>query len=262
MFVKILNQISPRQAVKFAARLFATPQRIPRPSHEQELIKDAQLIEFKCGLKAFKFGETGQPVLLVHGWEGRGTQLAYFAAPLVKKGYTVYALDGPGHGESPGKQTTPVHFARFIMSVAAELGPLKALIAHSFGAGSSALAVHDGVVVEKLILIAGPDRYARVVDFFCEQIGLSGKSRDLFFQEVTQRVGMTPESLQVSQIAAKIKAKLLIVHDRGDKAVRYESSENIHRAVPGSKIFTTEGLGHRRILKDSRVIFEVTQFID
>ena len=123
------------------------------------------------------------------------------------------------------------------------------------------MAAHDGLQTEKLILIAGPDQYARVVNFYCDQIGLRPGTRKLFFKEVTKRVGMTPESLQVSNLAQKIGANLMVVHDRGDKAVRFEASENIHRAVAGSKFLITEGLGHRRILKDAAVIAQVAEFI-
>lgn len=261
LFIKILEKVSPRLAVKFCARLFATPKKHQRPSHEAEVISSAESFEFECGLKAHKFGRSGPPVLLVHGWEGRGSQLAYFAKPLVDLGYCVYAVDGPGHGESPGKQTTPVHFARFMMSVADELGPLKGLIAHSFGAGCATLAVHDGLETESLVLIASPDRYARVVGFFCEQVGFKPETRELFFKHVTQRVGMRPESLQISNLAKRLKARLMIVHDRNDKAVPFDASEKIHAAVPGSTFLITAGLGHRRILKDPGVLQAVSQFI-
>lgn len=258
--IRLLDRISPRLTVEWAAYLFATPKRIPAPSHELALIRGAEPIEFLCGLKAWKFGK-GPPVVLMHGWEGRGSQMAAFAEPLVRKGYSVYAVDGPAHGASPGKQTTPVHFARFLMSVAQELGPLKSLIAHSFGAGSSVLAVHDGLETESLVIIAGPDRYSRVVDHYLDMLQLKPATRELFYKEITQRVGMTPQSLQVSNLAKKIKPKLLIVHDWNDKAVPYEASENIHQAVAESKMISTEGLGHRRILKDPAVIEKVVEFI-
>lgn len=260
LLIKTLERVSPLLAVKFCARLFATPKRYDRPSHEKEWIAKAKPIEFRCGLKGYKFGE-GPPVLLVHGWEGRGSQLAGFAAPLVAKGYSVYAVDGPAHGESPGQQTTPVHFARFIMSVAQEIGPLKGLIAHSFGAGCSTLAVHDGLQTEKLILIASPDRYARVVEHFCDLVGFSPDTKEIFFKHVTQRVGMRPEDLQISNLAKRLPAKLMIVHDKNDKAVPFNTSENIHAAVNDSVFITTEKLGHRRILKDPQVIEKVVDFI-
>ena len=54
----------------------------------------------------------GPSVLLVHGWEGRGAQLGALVDPLVAAGYRVVALDGPAHGDSPGRLSTlalPAH---------------------------------------------------------------------------------------------------------------------------------------------------------
>lgn len=259
-FIHLLEKTSPSLAVQFCSRLFATPKHYARPSYELEWLKKAEPVEFKCGLKGHRFGK-GPPVMLVHGWEGRGSQLAAFAEPLVEQGFSVYAVDGPAHGDSPGQQTTPVHFARFMMSVASEIGPLKALIAHSFGAGCSALAVHDGLQTEKLILIASPDQYAQVVAHFCDLMGFKETTRELFFQHVTQRVGMRPEDLQISNLAKRLTAKLMVVHDRNDKAVPFETSERIHAAVHGSEFLATENLGHRRILRDPQVVSQVVRFI-
>ena len=46
---------------------------------------------------------TGPVVYLVHGWAGRGAQLAPFVAPLVERGHRVVSFDAPSHGASaPG----------------------------------------------------------------------------------------------------------------------------------------------------------------
>lgn len=258
--IKLAQFLSPKLAVKIAIRVFATPQRHSRPNYENEWIQGSEKIVFECGLHGLKFGK-GPPVLLVHGWEGRGSQLCAFAEPLMKQGFSVFALDGPGHGDSPGSQTTPVHFARFVMSVAQELGPLKALVSHSFGAACATLAVNDGLKTESLILIAGPDQYSKVVDYFCQQVGFSEETRKLFHREVTLRVGMTPESMQVSKVAKNLNCRILVVHDEDDRAVPINTSENIHSLVKGSEFLRTKGLGHRRILSDPTVLKSVVEFI-
>lgn len=259
--IQIFKYLYPPGAVYWAAQLFAIPRRIPRPPHENELIKKAERLVLKCGLVAYKFGTQGKPILLVHGWEGRGTQLGAFAEPLVRQGYVVYALDGPAHGESPGKAITPTLFATFLKTVTYEIGPLKAIIAHSFGAASSILAASNHLPVEKIVFIAGPDRYTKVVENYCSQIKISGVTKELFYKEIIRRVGIHPDQMQVSLMTKEVPQDLMLVHDRGDKSVAYESSERIHAAFPSSKLLTTEGLGHRRILKDPQVIAQVVDFI-
>lgn len=258
--IRFFDMIYPAWSVRIAADLFATPRRIPRPPFENELIKRGRRVVFECGLVAYKFGE-GAPVLLIHGWEGRGTQLGHFVDPLVEKGFAVYAVDGPGHGESPGRSITPTLFATFLKSIEIEIGPLHALIGHSFGAASSVLAAYNGLGAKKLVLVAGPDRYSRVVDHYCQQIKISSHTRELFYREVVRRVGMHPNQMQTSVLAKHIGAEILLVHDRGDRAVAYESSLRIHESIPGSQLLSTEGLGHRRILKDPEVIRRSVEFV-
>lgn len=260
--IRILDHINPKKAAQVAANLFATPRRIPRPEHENELIKKAERLILQCGLVTYRFGDgRGPRVLLVHGWEGRGTQLGFFAEPLVQQGFTVFALDGPAHGESPGHQVNPALYATFLKTVVAEIGGVEAVIAHSFGAGCSVLAAANNMKAQKLVLVAGPDRYARVVDLYCKQIRASESLRGHLYDRVTARVGIHPDQMRVSTLASELTQKILIIHDRGDKSVAFESAEHIHQAVRGSELLVTEGLGHRRILKDPKVIERVTKFI-
>lgn len=53
----------------------------------------------------------------------------------------------------------------------------------------------------------------------------------------------------------------LVVHDRHDKEVRWEDGAAIAGAWPGATLLTTEGLGHRRILRDAGVIDQVVRFL-
>ena len=68
-------------------------------------------------VRAWIWGE-GPAILLVHGWGGRGAQLAAFVPPLVAAGHTVVAFDGPAHGDSPGRRATLLDFRDAIRAVA------------------------------------------------------------------------------------------------------------------------------------------------
>ena len=139
-----------------ALELFMTPRRLAPRDWEAALLRQGAPLTFTNGLIARSYG-AGPRVLLVHGWEGRGMNLGMFIAPLTAAGYQVIALDGPAHGESPGEQTNPVDFAHGLHNVGKELGPLAGVIAHSMGAASTALALRQGLVAERVVLIAGAD---------------------------------------------------------------------------------------------------------
>ncbi len=43
-------------------------------------------------------------VLLVHGWDSRGSHLGAWVPPLLRAGVRVLAFDAPAHGDAPGRQ--------------------------------------------------------------------------------------------------------------------------------------------------------------
>jgi pimeloyl-ACP methyl ester carboxylesterase len=259
-----LSTFAPVLAAKIAFKMFATPVRVPRPESEMQMFHLSKQYFLKSGMAAFEWGEASSPlVLLIHGWNGRGTQISAFAKSLVEKKFRVVALDGPGHGISPGKITTPTHYAQFIIDAQRELAPegAHAVIAHSFGGGCSVLATARGLQVKGLVLVASPAFYDRVVGFFGKNFGLNKNSQAAFEELITKAAGMQPQELNVGKIGATLKIPALVVHDVGDNAVNFMSAEAIVAAWPGTRLIKTEGLGHRRILKDQKVISEVADFI-
>ena len=259
-----LSGFAPKLAAKIAFKMFATPVRVPRPESEMQMFHLSKQYFLKNGIAAFEWGEASSPlVLLIHGWNGRGTQISAFAKSLVEKNFRVVALDGPGHGNSPGQITTPTHYAQFIIDAQKELAPAgaHAVIAHSFGGGCSVLAATRGLNVKGLVLVASPAFYEKVVAFFGKNFGLNKSSQAAFEELITKAANMQPQELNVGKIGATLKIPGLIVHDVDDNAVTFMSAEAIVSAWPEARLIKTEGLGHRRILKDQKVIAEVADFI-
>jgi pimeloyl-ACP methyl ester carboxylesterase len=174
----------------------------------------------------------------------------------------VIALDGPAHGDSEGEQTNAAEFSRTLIKIQKSLGPLKAIISHSFGAGCAVMATANGMDVEKLVLIAGPSDYHKVVNFYLNRLELSPRARAHFVEKLTALAKVSPEELNISKIGVQIQSEILIVHDKNDKEVRFHAAEELHQAWPKSQLLATTGLGHRRVLRDPQVIQRVKLFIN
>lgn len=259
-----LSKIFPRLSARIALHIFATPTRIPRPQSEMIWYEASRKYFLSSGIAAFEWGDSNAPlVMLIHGWNGRGTQIASFAFPLVEKGFRVVALDGPGHGVSPGSQTNPSHFAKFIEESQRELAPEGAhsVIAHSFGGGCSVLAASRTLKVQKLVLIASPAHYEKVVHYYAKSMSLSKKAENLFTEMVADVAGIHPRELNIGSMGGSLHLPAMIVHDVGDNAVQFVSATAMHESWTGSVLYKTEGLGHRRILKDKNVVEAVVNFI-
>lgn len=89
-------------------------------------------------LAVFRYGpDGGKPILLIHGVTSSNRAWQLLAAALVPRGYTLYAVDLRGRGDSnslPGPFGMPAH-ARDMMAVIDHLGfPKIDLIGHSMGA--------------------------------------------------------------------------------------------------------------------------------
>ncbi|MEZ4682380.1 MAG: alpha/beta fold hydrolase [Caldilineaceae bacterium] len=126
--------VAPALAHRWAVRLFVHPMKYKRPAREVALLQDAAIEE--CHFAGFyprpaaaayyvKYSwGSGPTVLLVHGWAGRGSQLAPLVAPLVNAGYRVVAFDAPAHGDSPGDRTNLLEVSNLIRTLSQEYAAL------------------------------------------------------------------------------------------------------------------------------------------
>ena len=102
-----LGWLFPNLLAIWAYQLWFSTRRFDVPKRERTIRDIAEQSQFTTDehrLAVYQWGDTAKPcVLLVHGWNGRGTQMAGFVAPLIEQGYRVLTLDLPGHGDSSGR---------------------------------------------------------------------------------------------------------------------------------------------------------------
>ena len=135
-----LGNVAPHLTARMAEKLYFTPRRFKRPEREREYLARAHRFHVstpRSDVAAYAWGPELFPwearaahntVLLMHGWEGRGTQLGAFIDPLVASGFQVVALDAPAHGRSPGEQTDLLQFKDAIRAVARHVGGVHAVV--------------------------------------------------------------------------------------------------------------------------------------
>jgi pimeloyl-ACP methyl ester carboxylesterase len=206
-------------------------------------------------------------VYLVHGWGGWRWQLDPFVGPLVDRGHTVVAFDAPGHGasdpgpEGPGRGTI-LEFADALAAVAAAVGPAHAVVAPSLGVAAATFAMRAGLPVGRaafLAPMADPLPYTRA---FADRLGFGERIRTRLVDRIERRVGLPMSAFAVPAMAGQLPSPpLLLVHDRQDAETAWSDSAAIARAWPDSRLVTTSGLGHRRLLRAPAVVSEVVEFV-
>ncbi|HEX6275212.1 MAG TPA: alpha/beta fold hydrolase [Polyangiaceae bacterium] len=259
-----LSRVSPRTAAFAAERLFLTPRRHDRPRRERELTSTARRFSIASddgALAAWEWGTAGERVLLVHGWEGRGTQLGAFVPPLVERGFRVVAFDAPAHGDSPGTLSSFFHFARSIARAARELEPLHGVIAHSMGGASAAWASRSTPLASRFVMIAPPADIRDFTSYADTMLGLTPRAVEELEARLGRRFGVDLAEVHASRVGPGMKAPLLVIHDQDDREVPIQAGELVAGSWPAAELVRTQGLGHRRILREPAVVARAVEFL-
>jgi pimeloyl-ACP methyl ester carboxylesterase len=254
-----VGYLAPRMVASRMRRAFMTPRDLPPRDWELPLLAQGERITLRFGLSVLRWGN-GPAVLLMHGWEGRPTQFAELIKALVQAGYSVFALDGPAHGRSPGREANVVLFARAMLEAASELPPLRAVIGHSMGGASALLATQMGLRTDALVTIAAPGRILTMLRRFARHMGLPSKARAHFVRLVEEKAGLPAKQIDVAHYQLDMPG--LIVHATDDPMVPVDEAQVIHRAWFDSQLLQLEQGGHQRLLADPRLISETLRLLD
>jgi pimeloyl-ACP methyl ester carboxylesterase len=263
---------APHLAARLAESMFLTARRRPRPKWEGEALATAARtkVRYEDGtLPVWTWSPATRAidpptVLLVHGWEGRGAQLAPFASPLTARGFRVVTFDAPGHGDATPRRASLVEHARAIALVAkaiARRGPLAAVVGHSLGGAATLVATRLGLRADRYALIAPPRSPARFVKSFSSILGLDANVEAEMIERIEARYTMSFDDLDVRADAARLAEPLLVVHDADDDVVAALDGATIAAAAPRGRLVATSGLGHERVLRAPEIVEEVTAFV-
>lgn len=267
IFAKVLETISPRLAARFAMRIFITPVKFKLPKREvamdsnthQEMLNIPVLNKEIC---VYHYGSSKRKVLLVHGWSGRGTQLYSIADKLLKNGYSTISFDAPGHGKSSGKTSDMTEFIQCILELDKKYGPFEYAIGHSLGAMATLNAIKRGLNVEKAVIIGSGDVIEDIMNHFTRQMGMEIATGKLMIRLFEKKFGEAINSYSAYVAAKEVKIPVLVIHDQNDHDVPAVAAYHIYENLAESELIITEGLGHRKILGDTKVIKQIMQFLN
>lgn len=251
------SRLTPRWTALRAARLFSTPTVRQRPS--PDALAGATTTTVEIGGRTIATYAWGDPatqpyVLFAHGWSSHGSRIASWLPALRVAGFAVVAFDQVGHGRSAGRRTTLPEFTSLLVEIARRHGPAEAVIGHSLGGTATALALARGLPASRAILIAPAADPVDAAHRFARLVGMAEYLCQRMFALFESRLGIGFDALQAHRNVPSIARPALVVHDLEDAEVPWAEGERYARYWPDSRLLTTRGLGHRRILDDARVI--------
>lgn len=287
-FFKVMGIVSPKLAGKLALKLFMKPPNAKPPRREQQIREQANLSyrEIKGRNIAIRVWEadsadqsanqdTNQSanqnkptILLSHGWAGRTTQFLEIIKPLVEAGYRVVGADIPAHGDSSGTHTNMLDASQVLSIIAKEFSPIEAIIGHSFGTGTTLLALDKfDVSAPKIILIGAYSRVSFIIDLFSEVFEFNQATKDAMQQAGTDQfadsygIQWDWQNIAPVNTIKSYQGKVLFIHDEEDNEVPINEVSELHQLRDDAEILITTGLGHRRILRNKDVVAKVVDFI-
>ena len=263
---KLISFISPKLITLFAAKLFTTPIKHKIPKRELEMDRNSiqKLIPIPAINKEvvlYQYGKSERKILLVHGWSGRGTQLFKIADELLKAGYSTISFDAPAHGKSPGKTTIMVDFIATILEIEKQFGPFEAAIGHSLGGMSVLNAIKKGLKVNHAVVIGSGDIVEDIMDDFVAKLELKPSVSTLLRLHFEKKYGEKMNSYSAFLAAKETTIPVLVIHDNNDPEVPVKAGIHIHEYLKNGELLLTDGLGHRKILGNPKVIERTIQFI-
>lgn len=253
------------EAAQGLARQLARATAMPFRPQDAELLVGAETFRFgpDASRVAWSIGE-GPLILLVHGWGGRGTQMAGLARSLASAGHRCVFFDAGGHGDS---RPEPVGFDTFVRDadhLTRHLAaPVFAWICHSAGGlGMMAARALHGVSAQRYVCISAP-RFPYVP---LETLRANTGAPDEVLNEVKPILAAQFQASWADLEAGhayrpELGKPLLLAYDRDDERVRHADADAIAADWPGAQVLKTSGYGHNRILQSPEVWDAVHGFL-
>jgi pimeloyl-ACP methyl ester carboxylesterase len=263
------QRIWPSLAVRAAYRLFGTPlppRWLARPTQWDASWRTQEWAFENGSITVYSpaVAPHAPVALLVHGWGGHAGQMLPLAQALAQQGLRPVLIEMPAHGRSAGSVSNLPQFARAIEYVAARLlqegHTLRVVIAHSLAANATAYAASRGLPAERIVLLAPPASPREYTRLFAQVFGLSERTRAAMQKRIEAREGILMPQFEPAAVGARVRVPTLVVHDRNDSINQFADGQAYAHAIRGAQLVATEGLGHRKILKDAEVLGKVAIF--
>lgn len=261
------GRFAPQRTVNRAGRLFSTPFASSRSrARTADINSEGRRGEISVANQTIATYVWGDPAnqpyaLLVHGWSSFALRFLPWVARLRAAGFAVVAFDQPGHGNSSGDLCTIPDFIATIVAVGRRYGNPTVAIGHSLGGTALTLSQSEDWHAARIVMIAPPADLEAAADRFMRFVRLGNHLRGRFLKCLEHATGRSVQEFHIRQHLRSLGLPCLIIHDIEDLEVPWGDGESYARHWHSSRLLTTQGLGHHRVLDAPEVIDATLAFV-
>ncbi len=263
---QLLQFFSNSLAANFALKVFSTPPQFKIPEREKMMRESAKnelisIPKVKNQVMVYEYGYSKTKILLAHGWAGRGTQLYEIADKLLENGMMVISFDAPAHGLSKGKTANFSEYIATLNHLNDKYGPFEAAIGHSFGGINLLNVLSKKPFIKRLVVIGIEASNHKIIEEFIRKLKLKPKIAQLLKKKMNSKFNTNLEATAAIETAKKVMIPTLVIHDTQDYDVDVSAAYKVRQSLENGLLLITNGLGHRKILRDHTTIFKMIDFI-
>lgn len=265
LLLTVLWHLAPNATKNIILKRFFKPKSYALTPFEQQFLENGTLFHIHVqdkDIRCWKWGQ-GPGILFVHGWNGRGVNFAYFFKSVIDAGYSVITYDAPAHGESEGQVTNYFELSDTVRSF---LNPsrgfnIQGIIAYSIGGSATINCISKDNPSVDIVLIAPALKLKELLFNAFNYHGVPEVVYRNLVGDMERYYGYDVHQDNPDVLAKSISSKMLIVHDKDDRTIPYTDSKTLSDKTDNFYLHTTEGLGHKQILKDNAVIDVITTYL-
>ncbi len=265
LLITVLWYLAPTVVRHIITKHVFSPRRYNLTPSERKYLQTGEPFRLRVHGKAiqcWKWGH-GPGILFVHGWNGRGVHFRHFFEDFINAGYAVIAYDAPAHGESDGQDTSYFELTDVVRSF---LDPslsldVQGIIAHSLGASAVINCLSKEKPSIDTVLIAPALKLRELLFNTFDSQGLPRIVYQTMIGELEAHYGYNLNEDNPFTLLDNISSNIFIVHDKDDSTTPYMDSKIIAEKLNHIELLTTEGLGHKKILRDKTVISTIQKYI-
>ncbi|MGK0495390.1 MAG: pimeloyl-ACP methyl ester carboxylesterase [Maribacter sp.] len=248
IFLNLYALINPEKAAEKAFSIFSKVRKrkvLPHQKTYLELAKDKRIPVDNNAIQTYRWSGKKETVLLIHGWESNAWRWHKLIEKLQAANYNIIAFDAPAHGYSSGTHLHIPLYAKGLKAIIETYSP-KYLVGHSMG-GMTALYneyLFPSLAVEKIVTLGSPSEYHAIMTHFKQLLHFNNRVSEVLRVYIYKRFGLNETEFSSAIFVQTNTKKGLLFHDCLDTTAPYRASEIVHEAWKGSRLITTEGLGH------------------